>query len=226
MKYIGSKTIETERLILKAQTMNEQKRLWEILMMPEVNKYFLTVPTKFREKLKDWNKQEEFYKMDMEKANNPDVFKWSIFLKETGECIGRLSCHEARDEDESIVDSNIRGVGWIIDPSFQGNGYATEAANAMIDFMFMEAEISEIRTGAAIENPASWKIMEKLGFVRNNETKMVQYTYLDYPVEDYTYQISREQWINLKEENIKKDKNLSKNKKSRFSAFLFTFHFK
>ena len=41
MKYIGSQTIETERLILKAQSMNEQKRLWQILMIPEVNKYFL-----------------------------------------------------------------------------------------------------------------------------------------------------------------------------------------
>ena len=53
MKYLGSKTLETNRLILKAQSMREQKRLWEILMIPEVNKYFLTVPVKFRDKLKD-----------------------------------------------------------------------------------------------------------------------------------------------------------------------------
>ena len=33
MNYIGSKQIETDRLILKAQTMQEQKRLWEILMI-------------------------------------------------------------------------------------------------------------------------------------------------------------------------------------------------
>ena len=35
MKYLGSKTLETNRLILKTQTMKEQKRLWEILMIPE-----------------------------------------------------------------------------------------------------------------------------------------------------------------------------------------------
>lgn len=40
MNFLGSKTIETDRLILRTQTMNEQKRLWEILMIPEVNKYF------------------------------------------------------------------------------------------------------------------------------------------------------------------------------------------
>ena len=31
MKMIGSKKLETERLILKPQTFEEQKRLWEIL---------------------------------------------------------------------------------------------------------------------------------------------------------------------------------------------------
>ncbi len=81
MNYLGSKKVETERLVLKAQTMAEQKRLWEILMIPEVNKCFLTVPPKFKEKLLDWNKQEEYYKMDMEHANDADIFRWSIFLK-------------------------------------------------------------------------------------------------------------------------------------------------
>ena len=54
MKNLGSKTLETDRLILKAQTMKEQKYLWDILINTNVNKYYLTVPTKFREKLKNW----------------------------------------------------------------------------------------------------------------------------------------------------------------------------
>ena len=33
-----TKNIETERLILRSSKMEEQKRLWEILMIPEVNK--------------------------------------------------------------------------------------------------------------------------------------------------------------------------------------------
>ena len=31
MKNLGSKTLETERLILRAQTMDEQKYLWSVL---------------------------------------------------------------------------------------------------------------------------------------------------------------------------------------------------
>ena len=34
MKYLGSKQLETDRLVLKTQQIDEQKRLWEILMIP------------------------------------------------------------------------------------------------------------------------------------------------------------------------------------------------
>ena len=197
MKYLGSKTIETERLILKAQTMSEQKKLWEILMIPEVNKYFLTIPQKFRDKLSNWDKQEQFYQEDMKHSNDHDVFRWSVFLKETDECIGRISCHDAHDEEETITNPDIRGVGWIINPKYQGKGYGTEAAKAMIDFMFVECEIEKIITGAAIVNPSSWKIMERLGFEKQEETKMVQYTFLDELTEDYSYVMTKERYFSL-----------------------------
>ena len=202
MNLIGSKIIETERLILKPQTMQEQKRLWEILMIPSVNELYLTTPSKFREKLKDWSIQEQYYIEDMKHSNDEDVFRWSIFLKETKECIGRISCHERSQEDSSISNPNIRGVGWIIDPIYQGNGYGTEAAQAMIDYMFNECEIDEIRTGAAIQNPASWMILEKFGFVRLDKTKMVEYTYVDELVEYYQYYLTRQMYLENK--NCKK----------------------
>lgn len=195
MKYLGSKTIETDRLILKAQLMEEQKKLWEILMIPEVNRYFLTVPSKFRDKLKDWNIQEKYYEEEMKHAKDNNVFKWSIFLKEIGECIGRISCHEATSENSEITDSNIRGVDWIIDPKYQSRGYGTEASKAMIDFMFLECKIAKIITGAAICNPASWKIMEKLGFERKKETKTIQYTFLDEPTEIYCYELTHDKYL-------------------------------
>ena len=198
MKYLGSKELETERLVLKAQTMEEQKYLWSLLMIPEVNMYYLTVPKKISEKLRDWNIQKDYYKTDMEHASDKDIFRWSIFLKSTGECIGRVSCYEAHDEDENITNPSIRGVGWFIDPKYQGYGYGYEAAKAMVDYMFNECDIDEIKTGAAIQNPASWKIMEKLGFIRLDKTKMVEYTYLEDAVEDYQYYITKEIYFNKK----------------------------
>ena len=186
MKYLGSKTLETERLIIKPQTMKEQKRLWEILMIPEVNKYFLTVPQKFGEKLKDWEKQEDYYKEDMKHANDNDVFRWSIFLKDTGICIGRISCQETEFDNPSI-----RDVGWLIDPKYQKQGYAYEAACAVLNYMFNECKIDKIVTSAAIVNPASWNLMEKLGFIRQKENKFVQYTYVEGLTENYIYVLDK-----------------------------------
>ncbi|MBQ4030503.1 MAG: GNAT family N-acetyltransferase [Bacilli bacterium] len=199
MNNLGSRTIETEKLILKAQTMDEQEYLWSVLMMPKVNKYYLTVPIFLREKLKDWNKQKEYYQDEMKHANDVDVYKWSMFLKDTGECIGRVTCQES-----DVSDPAIRDVGWYIDPKYQGFGYGTEAAKAMIEYMFNEVGINEIRTGAAVINSASWRIMEKLGFVRTDNTKMVQYTYLDEPVEVYQYLLTKEMFYDFNNKKVLK----------------------
>lgn len=40
MRYLGSSTIETDRLVLKAQTMDEQYYLWKVLMFPKLTNIF------------------------------------------------------------------------------------------------------------------------------------------------------------------------------------------
>jgi len=205
MNLLGSKTIETERLMLKASTMKEQKKLWEILMIPEVNKYYLTINKKYKENLKNWEKQEKIYQEKVNKALEKDRFEWSIFLKETGECIGQINAHTSKKENYDMENDEIKSLGWFINPKHQGNGYATEAAIAMIDYLFNEVEIKEIRTSAAICNPPSWKLMEKLGLIRDlNKTYFNQYTFIDEDIECYFYGITKEQYLNFNKKNIRK----------------------
>ena len=89
MKDLGSRFLATQRLELKSQTMKEQKRLWEILMLPEVNRFYLTVSAP-RDNLMNWEIQKEFYKKAKEHADDLDVYKWSIFLKGTETYIGQI----------------------------------------------------------------------------------------------------------------------------------------
>ena len=183
MNNINSKNIYTDRLDLRIPTMKEQHRLWEILSDEEINKFYFPTPDRifkknnlskdnisdlkkarkiFMEQLQDWPRQQPFYEKKIESINNQEdsqKFTWSIFLKDTDIVIGQMTC---QPKDNNIKD--IRDVGWFIDPNYQGKGYATEAALAILDFMFNEVEISDIFTGAAEINPSSWKIMEKLGF--------------------------------------------------------------
>ena len=72
------------------------------------------------------------------------------------------------------------------------------------NYMFNECEIAEIKTGAAICNPASWLIMERFGFVRENETKMVDYTFLEKLVCDYQYYLTRDMYLQKKDNYSKK----------------------
>ena len=74
----------------------------------------------------------------------------------------------------------------------------------MMNYLFSECEISEIKTGAAICNPASWLIMEKFGFVRENETKMVDYTFVSEPICDYQYYLTRDMYLQKKKDNYSK----------------------
>lgn len=57
-------------------------------------------------------------------------------------------------------------IGWLILPPFQGRGYASEAAKELINVGFGEMELHRIIATAQPENPASSRVMEKVGMRR------------------------------------------------------------
>ncbi len=205
MNLIGSKTIETERLILRSSKMKEQKRLWEILMIPEVNKWYLTSSKKHANNPEHWTweNQEKFYKSKVLNANNKDVFVWSIFLKPEytnngcEEIIGQIS---AQESGENIT---IRDVGWFINPIYQGKGYATESAHAMINYMFKEVKILKISSIAVKDNISSCRIFEKLGFNKTGEViDESPYTFYDGLLTFSKYELTKEVYFNNENNRI------------------------
>ena len=216
MKNISIRQLETERLLLKVPTINEQKDLWEIVRKEEVNRYYFPTPDRifnkhnllkdnvddllkdrsiFLEQLNDWQRQEPFYIKKIEDINNEEnnqKFTWSVFLKD-GTIIGQMT---VQPSDEYPDNPSIRDVGWFIDPKYHQKGYASEMAKAILDFMFYEVEIDKILTSSAVINPGSWKLMEKLGFKYTHNKPS---TYLDENnniVESCCYCISKEEYIN------------------------------
>lgn len=127
----------------------------------------------------------------LEEASNPDIFRWTIELKDSNEVIGQIDITEKSDFD----DKEIRDIGRFINPEFQGKWYAYEAAFEVLKYMFLEVWIKLIKTEAAIDNSSSWKLMEKLWFKRLDETKFVKYTLLDNEVEDYEYELTKSDFI-------------------------------
>ena len=154
MKYLGSKIIETERTKLRPTIESDLITLWKMLGDKELSKYYLV--GKYNE---DWEQEKKWQYKKLENALNMNVFQWTIVLKETGEVIGQICCQNIIDKPD-----NIRDLGWFIDRKYQGKGLGSEVSKAVVDYMFEEVEIDKIETSAAVINPASWKLMEKMNF--------------------------------------------------------------
>ncbi len=55
-------------------------------------------------------------------------------------------------------------ISYNLGRKFWGNGYATEAMRTVIKHAVEAMKINEIGTSYAIENPASGRVLQKLGF--------------------------------------------------------------
>lgn len=223
MKNISIKNFETERLLIKRPTIDEQFTLWNILRDEQVNRYYFPTPDRifiknnlskdnikdlklarsiFLNQLNDWERQQPFYEKKIESINSEDnsqKFTWSIFLK-NDEPIGQIT---VQPSDDYIENPSIRDVGWYINPKYQGQGLATEAANKVLEFMFNEVEIEKIITSAAIENPGSWRIMEKLGFERTGVKKSTYYDDNDNILMCYCHSCDKKKFLDRKISNSK-----------------------
>jgi ribosomal-protein-alanine N-acetyltransferase len=55
-------------------------------------------------------------------------------------------------------------IAYSVDPDYQGRGYATEAARAMVDFAFGSSGVRLVRAHTLPENNASTRVLTKCGF--------------------------------------------------------------
>ena len=65
-------------------------------------------------------------------------------------------------------------LGYVIDPIYKNNGYATEALKASIKELF-NVGFSKIIAGAFENNIASMRVMEKAGMKRSEIIEVVEY---------------------------------------------------
>ena len=99
----------------------------------------------------------------------------------------RLSCDESRYvrgiylgntlvgilNDVGIYGSTIE-LGWVIDPTQQGKGFATAAVRMAIEVLFGMG-YTQVIAGAFSENAASIRVMEKAGMVLQDKTEEIEY---------------------------------------------------
>ena len=88
-------------------------------------------------------------------------------------------------------------IGYWLGLPHWGQGYATEAARAIIDYTFEEFDCSEIRAGARVVNTASRRVLEKCGF-QWTSVELLKVLSLGGSVPVDRFRLDRGVWTSLK----------------------------
>ncbi len=176
--------IETERLILR-QWREEDKLLFAKLNAdPLVMKYFPEVMTTA--------KSDELADRIKSLIDKNGWGFWAIEAISNNRFIGFTGLNQP--DYELPVNACVE-IGWRLSSDVWGQGYATEAARACLDFAFQNLVLEEVFAFAAVSNKKSRAVMERLDMV-NQESNF------DHPlvpkghpqIEHVLYKIKLQQW--------------------------------
>lgn len=90
---------------------------------------------------------------------------WLVIEKESGRLIGRAGL-----ENRNYPEGMEQELGYLIHPSWQGRGLATEVCLAVIAYAGLHLECKKLNLLTEADNTASVNLAEKLGFVYIGDT--------------------------------------------------------
>lgn len=169
--------LKTERLVLRPLCTQDLDTCNEYAMDVETCRYMIYLPNHTSEEtLAFLQGCEENWR-----GERIDAFEFAITLD--GRHIGAVSIAKEEDSME---------MGWILNRAYQGQGYAYEAARALMDFAIEVLDCDRIVAHCDTRNAPSYRLMEKLGMQRVEEGER------EYPDErgmarEYAYEWRRSQ---------------------------------
>jgi RimJ/RimL family protein N-acetyltransferase len=126
----------------------------------------------------------------MEKFLESTVFETKGFIIETkdGSRIGYIWHFNMLAPYMSMLE-----LGYGLVPSERGKGCCTEAAQLMVDYLFLSKDIARIQATTHTKNVISQKVLEKVGFKREGtlrKTALIRGEWTDM----FIFSILREEW--------------------------------
>lgn len=149
--------IETERLILRPLTVADAEVIFDGWARDkEVARFMRWNLHNNVEETKEWLVNEEAA------AKGDDIFNWGFMLKENQRLIGCGGLVFSQQYQMYEIGYNLVRDCW-------GKGYATEAAKRIVEFAKRELKVKQLFAIHAVDNEASGKVIEKTGFIYQNE---------------------------------------------------------
>lgn len=150
--------IETPRLILRGWKKQDIPEFARLNSDDRVMEYFL--------KTLSYEETVEFYDRIQEEFAAFGFGVYAVEEKETHAFIGFVGLHNvtfAVDFAPAIE------IAWRLLPEVWGNGYATEAASACLEYAKNELNIRDIYSFTSLPNKRSERVMRKIGMTRVKE---------------------------------------------------------
>jgi [ribosomal protein S5]-alanine N-acetyltransferase len=149
--------LESKRLTLRTIRKSDLSNIYEMLIKPESTEFN---PTIYSENVIETKKTLNNWSLQFEQGKNRKNF--TFLIETTIDClfVGVISI--------DIIKLNYKNaeIWYKLDPEVWSNGYATEALCEIIKFGFEDLKLHRIEGGCAINNIASYKVMEKAGMIR------------------------------------------------------------
>ena len=115
---------------------------------------------------------------------------WAIELKGTSKVIGSIGLHRDRKRDNK----SARMIGYVMNSSYWGLGYATEASRRIIEYAFEGLQVDLVSAYHYPHNERSRSVILKCGMTYEGTLKCATVTYDGRVHDEHCYSITRDQY--------------------------------
>ena len=183
MLHKGTKTIETNRLILRKFTVNDVEAVYKNWTSDDKVTEFLRWPTHT-----DIAATETVINEWIADSEKKDFYQWAIVLKELNEPIGTIG---VVDRNEYL---NILHIGYCIGSKWWHQGITSEAFSAIIPYLFNEVEANRIESQHDPNNPHSGNVMKKCGLKYEGTLRQADFSNKGI-VDACVYSLLKDEWV-------------------------------
>jgi len=175
--------VETERLILREITPEDEVGLFQLDSDSDVHRYLGNKPVDNIEQIR------EVIKFIRQQYIDNGIGRWAIIEKATNNFIGWTGLKLVTEQTNNHI--NYYDLGYRLIKKYWGQGYATETAKATLDFGFDKLRLNEIFAITDIGNRNSKNVLEKVGlkFIETFDYDGVQHNW---------YKIDKNEWTKRK----------------------------
>ncbi len=152
-------TLTTTRLVLRLCTLADAPDIQRLAADRDIASTTLRIPHPYEDGM-----AEQFIATHQENFDRGEQLSLGIALRSNDTVIGNIGLRLDPAQDNAEM-------GYWIGKPYWGQGYGTEAAAAVIRYAFEELELNRVYASHFTRNPASGRILQKIGMIHEGRLR-------------------------------------------------------